>query len=150
MMSSQDWPDLAGRIDGDRHILPVRVYFEDTDFTGVVYHGSYVRWCERGRSDRLRLHGISHDALQQGNSELPSLAFIVRRIDMKFNKPARIDDLLEVVTTTEEWGGASITLRQTVERDGEVLMSARVQLAIINTEGKPQRLPQKLIDTLTG
>ena len=76
-MSDTDkkWPDLAGRLDvtaeGRSHVLPVRVYFEDTDFSGLVYHASYVRWCERGRSDFLRLLGNNHHALMQGGDGLP-------------------------------------------------------------------------------
>ena len=94
------WPDLAGRIvsdaDGRRHVLPIRVYFEDTDFSGLVYHGSYVRWCERGRSDFLRLIGNDHRALIDGGAGREPAAFVVRRMQLEFLKPARIDEILEV------------------------------------------------------
>src|ERR1700690_2141793 len=105
------WPHLPGRLDGNRHILPVRVYFEDTDFSGVVYHGSYVRFMERGRTDFLRLSGIGPDALSRGEhsgDEADPLAFAVRRMTLEFLRPARIDDLLEVETRVGEIGGARI------------------------------------------
>ncbi len=144
---SDNWPDLAGRIEGHRHILPVRVYFEDTDFTGVVYHGSYLRWCERGRSDWLRLMGVSHEELYRGKDESPPLMFIVRHMEMTFKSPARIDEVLEVVTETKEWRGASITLKQDIRRDDKLLMRALVQVVLISDKGKPQRLPKHLART---
>jgi acyl-CoA thioester hydrolase len=141
------WPDLAGRIDGEQHILPVRVYFEDTDFSGMVYHGSYLHWCERGRSDWLRLLGISHEELYKAVEGSPPLIFIVRHMDMTFKSPAKIDEVLEVTTSTKEWGGASITLKQDIRRDGKLLMRAYVQVVLISDKGKPQRLPKHLIKT---
>lgn len=150
MSEQRTWPDLAGRIEGKRHILPVRVYFEDTDFSGLVYHGSYVRWCERGRSDWLRLLGLSHQALHASGDGQPSLVFVVRHIDMTFRKPARIDDVLEVATALAEWGGASLTLAQSIARDEVELMRAQVQVVLISTDGRPHRLPPELIDALRG
>ena len=84
------WPDLAGRLDDGVHVLPVRVYYEDTDFTGIVYHGAFVRFFERGRSDFLRLAGIHHAQLKAGETG-QSLAFAVRTMNMDFRKPATID-----------------------------------------------------------
>ena len=92
MTASDPWPDLAGRLVPGGHVLPVRVYFEDTDFSGVVYHGSYIRFMERGRSDFLRLLGVGHHALDSGEHG-ESLAFAVRKLVVDFLKPARIDDL---------------------------------------------------------
>ncbi|MEO0810140.1 MAG: hotdog domain-containing protein, partial [Pseudomonadota bacterium] len=87
-------PDLSGRLDVDEagrfHRLAIRVYFEDTDFSGVVYHASYLRWCERGRSDFLRLLGNNHEALFSGNTTCEPAAFVVRRMSLEFLKPARI------------------------------------------------------------
>ena len=98
------WPDLAGRlIEGGRaHVLPVRVYFEDTDFSGLVYHASYVRWCERGRSDFLRLVGSEHRALIDGGATAVPAAFVVRRLAIEYLRPAKIDDVVEVVTRVGE------------------------------------------------
>jgi acyl-CoA thioester hydrolase len=137
---SESWPDLAGRLGADGHVLPVRVYFEDTDFSGVVYHGAYVRFMERGRSDFLRLLGIGHDALARGEHG-ESLAFAVRRMKLEFNKPARIDDTIQVRTVVKTLSGARITVLQTVERDGVVLVSADVEVALISPDGLPRRLP---------
>ncbi|MCR4282872.1 MAG: tol-pal system-associated acyl-CoA thioesterase [Bauldia sp.] len=149
MTTREDWPDLAGRLTGDRHVLPVRVYFEDTDFSGVVYHGSYIRFMERGRSDFVRLIGIGHADLDAGVHGEP-LAFAVRRIDIEYRKPARIDDLLEVETRVEEIRGASIRLRQTVRRGADVLTGADVTVVFINREGRARRIPDLVRERLAG
>lgn len=137
---AEAWPDLAGRIAAGAHILPVRVYYEDTDFSGVVYHASYLRFCERGRSDFLRLAGAHHRKLAAGGDG-EVLAFAVRHMEIDYLKPARIDEVLEVVTRLEEVGGASVTLAQTIRRDAATLFSARVRAALVNGEGRPRRLP---------
>ncbi len=105
------WPDLAGRIEGDTHVLPVRVYFEDTDFTGLVYHANFLKFCERGRSDFIRLLGIDHRSLESPVAGEPA-AFVVRRVEIDYLRPARIDDVLEVVTRCAEIGGAKLVLSQ--------------------------------------
>ena len=147
-MNDQDWPDLAGRIETDDagrfHQLPIRVYFEDTDFSGVVYHGSYVRWCERGRSDFLRLLGNSHDALIAGADGKEAAAFVVRRMSLEFHKPARIDDVLTVETRVHDIGAATLTLDQSIRRDGVTLFEARVLVVLVSVSGKPQRLSQRI------
>lgn len=137
---AERWPDLAGRIDAGVHILPVRVYYEDTDFSGVVYHASYLRFCERGRSDFLRLAGAHHAELAAGAIGEP-LAFAVRHMVIDYLKPARIDDVVEVETCLHSVGGATVTLAQRVLRAGEVLFTAGVKAAVVNGEGRPRRLP---------
>ena len=112
--AARDWPGLAGRIEGRRHILPIRVYHEDTDFTGLVYHASFIRFCERGRSDFVRLLGIRHQDLLQAEGGGEPAAFVVRHMEIDFLRPARIDDVVEVVTHCAELGGASLTLAQQV------------------------------------
>jgi acyl-CoA thioester hydrolase len=143
-MTATDWPDLAGRLlggDGDtRHVLPVRVYFEDTDAGGVAYHGSYVRWCERGRTDFLRLRGTDARRLIDGSASLEPAAFVVRRMTFDFARPARMDDVLEVTTTVKELGGASATLIQLVTRAGIKLCEAEVVVVLVSVSGKPLRL----------
>jgi len=134
-----NWPDLAGRIEGDTHILPVRVYFEDTDFAGLVYHANFLKFCERGRSDFIRLLGIHHQDLANPEKGEASV-FVVRRIEMDYLKPARLDDVLEVVTRCGEMGAASLTLLQEVRRDGIVLVRAKVVVVLVSEAGKPQRL----------
>lgn len=138
------WPDLAGRlIDAGRdgHVLPVRVYFEDTDFSGLVYHGAYVHWCERGRSDYLRLLGVHHSALIAG--AVPA-AFVVRRMEFDFRQPARIDDVLEVRTRVESLRAADVWLTQTITRADKDICRARVQVVLVSQDGRPQRLGAEL------
>jgi acyl-CoA thioester hydrolase len=138
-MSKREWPDLAGRIEGDTHILPVRVYFEDTDFAGLVYHANYLKFCERGRSDFIRLLGIHHQGLANPEEGEPAV-FVVRRIEIDYLKPGRLDDVLEVVTRCQEIGGASLTLGQDVRRGETVLARAKVTVVLVSASGKPQRL----------
>lgn len=137
------WPDLAGRLTAEGHVLPVRIYYEDTDFSGVVYHAAYLKFLERGRSDFLRLCGIHHNELDGGLHGEP-LAFAARRMEIDFLKPARIDDVLEIVTILEEAKGARIVLRQEARRNEDLLVSARVTVAVISREGRPRRLPAAL------
>ncbi len=147
------WPDLAGRIVADasgrrRHVLPVRVYFEDTDFSGLVYHASYVRWCERGRSDFLRLIGNDHKALIEGTGGREPAAFVVRRMTLAFLKPARIDEVLEVATRVKDTTAATLVLDQRIGRDGAELFTAEVTVVLVSVSGKPQRISAALRDAL--
>ncbi|WP_421979770.1 tol-pal system-associated acyl-CoA thioesterase [Roseibium sp.] len=143
------WPDLSGRLEDGGHVLPVRVYYEDTDFTGIVYHGAYVRFFERARSDFLRLIGIHHKALADGRYGA-QLAFAVRGMTIDFQKPARIDDTLEIHTSLSEYRGARIKLDQLAYRGEELLVSAAVTVAVITSEGRPTRLPVSLSEKLAA
>lgn len=143
-----NWPDLAGRIENQTHFLPVRVYYEDTDFTGIVYHGSYVRFFERGRSDMLRMIGIHHAELRDCGPDGRSLAFAVRGMSLDFQKPATIDDVLTVRTRLERYKGARIELDQEIWRGEEKLVGAKVSVAVITSEGRPTRLPAQMIQSL--
>jgi acyl-CoA thioester hydrolase len=137
-------PSLAGDLHDGRHVLHVRIYYEDTDFSGVVYHASYLRFMERGRTDYLRLLGVDHRSLfEETEKEAPGFAFVVRAMTLDFLKSAHMDDVLTVTTTPEEVAGASITLRQTVSRDGVTLVEARVRVAFVSG-GKAQRIPKPL------
>ena len=146
------WPDLAGRLVGspnDRaHVLPVRVYFEDTDFSGLVYHASYVRWCERGRSDFLRLVGNDHQALLKGTDGREPAAFVVRRMRLEYLKPAGIDEVLEVRTGVKELGAATLILDQRVCRDGALLFEAEVTVVLVSQRGRVLRLSKALRDAM--
>src|SRR3954465_1899654 len=103
--------------------MTVRVYYEDTDFTGIVYHANYLRFMERGRTNYLRLTGADHRALFAATEqEAPGFAFVVRAMNIDFFKPARMDDVLDIVTSPEEVKGASITLLQQCRRGGELLV----------------------------
>ncbi len=143
----EDWPHLAGRLEAGRHVLPVRIYYEDTDFSGLVYHASYLRFMERGRSDMIRLMGVHHSVLAAG--EGPPLAFVVRRMEIDFRRPARIDDVLEVITEPAERTAATLNLAQTVTRGAERLVNARVQIVLVDEAGRPQRLSTALPDSMT-
>src|SRR5258707_8617526 len=119
---------LDGEIHDGRHFLAVRVYYEDTDFSGVVYHASYLRFMERGRTNYLRLIGADHRALFEATEkEAPGFAFVVRHMDIDFKKPARMDDVLTILTAPEEVKGASVVLHQKVMRGDELLVEAHVQ-----------------------
>ncbi len=142
--SEEGWIHLSGQIVDGSHRLPIRIYYEDTDFSGVVYHASYLRFMERGRSDFIRLLGIQQGTLfEQTATEQPGFAFVVRSMKLDFLRPARIDEVIEVVTKPGEIGGASILLQQTVMRGGEVLVDAQVRIAFV-CGGKPQRIPAGL------
>jgi acyl-CoA thioester hydrolase len=135
---------LDGEIRGGRHMLAVRVYYEDTDFTGIVYHANYLRYMERGRTNYLRLIGADHRALFEATEkEAPGFAFVVRSMMLDYLKPARMDDILDVVTEPEEVKGASITLRQRVMRGEELLVSASVRVAFISG-GRARPIPKPL------
>jgi acyl-CoA thioester hydrolase len=135
----RSWPDLAGRIEGDAHVLPVRVYFEDTDCGGVVYHANFLKFCERARSDFIRLLGIDAKSLADPEKGEPAI-FVVRRVEIDYLKPGRMDDVLEVVTSCIEIGSASLVLQQDVQRDGTLLARAKVTVVLVSQAGKPQRL----------
>jgi acyl-CoA thioester hydrolase len=135
----EKWPDLAGRIEGETHVLPVRVYFEDTDCAGVVYHANFLKFCERARSDFIRLLGIDAKSLADPKQGEPSV-FVVRRVEIDYLKPGRMDDVLEIVTSCAEIGTASLVLKQDVRRDGTLLATAKVSVVLVSQAGKPQRL----------
>ncbi|MEI2385021.1 tol-pal system-associated acyl-CoA thioesterase [Breoghania sp. JC706] len=140
---NKSWPDLSGHLEGGEHVLPVRIYYEDTDFSGIVYHASYLRFMERGRSDMLRLCDIHHSELDAGRTG-ERLAFVVRHMDINFLKPARIDDVLEIRTRCSSVQGARMIMEQQVVREGQVLIEAKVTAAVINPQGRPRRMPAEL------
>lgn len=140
------WPDLAGRFDGRTHILPVRVYYEDTDFSGIVYHAGYLRFLERGRTDSLRLAGVGQAELHAGGE---GLIFAVRRLTIDYHRPALMDDVLEVHTRTEDVRGASLVIAQRILRGDELIVSADVRVAAI-AGGRPARIPDALRRVLEG
>jgi len=135
---------LSGEIRDGRHLLSIRVYYEDTDFSGVVYHASYLRFMERGRTDYLRLLGAEHRALfEQTEAEAPGFSFVVRSMNIDFLKPARMDDVLQIVTRPHEVKGASITLHQQVRRSEELLVEAQVRVAFVS-DGRARPIPKPL------
>jgi acyl-CoA thioester hydrolase len=136
--------ELDGEICDGRHVMPVRVYYEDTDFSGIVYHANYLRFMERGRTNYLRLIGADHRALfAEAEREAPGFAFVVRAMQIEFLKPARMDDILEIVTEPEEVKGASVTLKQHVRRGDELLIEAHVRVAFVSG-GRARPIPKPL------
>ena len=141
-------PLLTAHVDGAIRYLPgapgERVRYEDTDFSGIVYHANYLRFMERGRTNYLRLLGADHRSLfEETENEAPGFAFVVRSMTIEFLKPAHMNDLLEIVTTPIEVKGASITLLQQCKRGSDVLVEARVRVAFVSG-AKAQRIPKSL------
>ena len=140
----EKWPDLAGRIEDGRHVLAARVYYEDTDFSGYVYHANYLRFCERGRSDCLRLAGVHHKELFSDGDE-NRLGFVVRQMNCEFRAPALIDDLLEIYTAIISVKGARMVLEQQVICNEKVLFEATVMAALVDGRGKPRRFSDEML-----
>ncbi len=135
----------AGVLHGREHLLAVRVYYEDTDFTGIVYHANYLRYFERGRSDCLRVMGVSHTELR---ARPEPIAFVVRRMELEFIRPAHVDDSLVVRTAYDRLKGPRMFVRQSIERDGQVLASALVEVVCIRLDGRPVKPPADVVRAL--
>ena len=126
------------------HRFGCRVYYEDTDFSGVVYHASYLRFMERGRTEFLRDHGIHHTTLFAGEHPV---AFVVRSLSIEFIRPARMDDLLTIETWLHEIGGATFAMTQRIVRGSDILITAELRCAVI-AAGRAARLPAALATIL--
>jgi acyl-CoA thioester hydrolase len=135
----------AGWIEGREHRLPVRIYYEDTDFTGMVYHANYLRYFERGRSDFFRIAGISHTALLA----LPEpTAFTIIRIELDYKRAARVDDALVVRTTYDDMKGPRLLVSQRILRGEELIAAAQVQAVCIDMKGRAIRPPRSMVELL--
>lgn len=145
-MSAPPSPEpSAGWLEGREHCLPVRIYYEDTDFTGVVYHANYLRYFERGRSDFFRLVGISHSALL----DLPEpTAFTIIRIELDYKRAARVDDALVVRTTYDDVKGPRLLVSQRITRGDDLIAAAQVQAVCIDMQGRARRPPPGMVDLL--
>ena len=130
-------PPPAGQFSGNAHLFPVRVYYEDTDLTGMVYHANYLRWFERARSDLLRLLGIE----QRGAVDDGTGFYTVAELNIRYLVPARLDDAVTVATTALELGAASVRLRQQALRGEQLLAEATVRVGFIGPDGRPRRQP---------
>ena len=135
---------LSGHLSEGGHLLRQRVYYEDTDFSGFVYHARYLHFFERGRTDYIRLLGVSQGALHAGADPADAVAFVVRRMEIDFRSPARMDDVLTIATRPAEVRGARMQLEQSISRDGVVLTQAAVTVAVVNGLGRARRLPEAL------
>jgi acyl-CoA thioester hydrolase len=135
---------LDGRFEGKVFILPIRIYYEDTDLSNVVYHANYLRFMERGRSEFFRATGVRASYLDDPD---PS-AWALRRLEIEYVRPARIDDMVEVHTTARALTGARMTADQSIYREGELLTRASVEACIITLTGRPRRIPPVIRDKL--
>lgn len=137
-------PDLSpyqGHFDGSAHHFAVRVYFEDTDFSGIVYHARYLHFMERARSDMLARLGID----QRGTHGAGEGAYAVTEIALKYRRPAQFDDALLVTSKAIAVRAASCAIHQTVSRNGEVLVEAKVTAAFVAPDGRPRRQPKEWV-----
>lgn len=139
---------LCGELTDEGHRLTQRVYYEDTDFSGLVYHARYLHFLERGRTDYLRCLGVEQSALFGIDEE--GLVLVVHRMEIDFKAPARMDDVLEVRTSTTKAGGAKMVLEQEIRRNGDLLIVAKVVIAVVNRNGRPRRLPEGLAARFLG
>ncbi|MEP9387222.1 tol-pal system-associated acyl-CoA thioesterase [Mesorhizobium sp. KR9-304] len=135
---------LSGELTPFGHRLLARVYYADTDFSGLVYHARYLEFFERGRSDYLRLAGVRHTELAEGMRG-EKIVWVVRRMEIDFRKPARMDDVLTIDTRTEKISGARIFMAQELKRGDTLLVTARVEAAIVGEDGRPKRFPAEWI-----
>jgi acyl-CoA thioester hydrolase len=129
----------SGWLDGNTHVLPIRVYYEDTDFSGVVYHANYLRFMERGRSEFLRAIGVRHQGMLK---TAEPLVWVVRHMDIEYVKPARVDDELEVRSSLREMTGARSRIEQQIR-------NAMVEVCVVTPDGRPRRIPDPVRLQLT-
>jgi acyl-CoA thioester hydrolase len=142
MVQPNEYQPVEGRFDGTSHRFPVRVYFEDTDLSGVVYHANYLRYMERARSDMLRLAGIDQRAVHEAGGG----AYAVSSLAIRYRRPARLDDALVVVTRLTQIRAASVDIHQRVMRGAEILSDADVTAALVAASGRPTRQPAAWIE----
>lgn len=133
---------VSGRFDGSEHLFPVRIYFEDTDLSGVVYHANYLRFMERARSDMLRCAGIDQRAAHEAGEGV----YVVRNIGIRYVAPARLDDALVVVSRVIRVRAAAVDIQQRVMRHDELLTEANVEAAFVTPQGRARRQPPDWIE----
>ncbi len=139
-------PPPSGRFDGPLHLFPVRIYFEDTDLSGVVYHANYLRYMERARSDMLRLAGIDQRAAQEAGEG----AWAITDLALKYHQPARLDDVLTVASHMVAVRGASVRIAQTIRRDDTILTAGEVTAAFVSPTGRARRQPAGWAERFTA
>ncbi len=137
--------DMAGRFEGKIHVLPIRIYYEDTDLSGVVYHANYLRYMERGRSEFFRSAGVTRLARLE---DPEPTAWTLRKAALDFHRPARLDDLIEVRTACTALGGARMTAEQKIFCGQTLLVHGHVEACIVTLTGKPRRIPPEMRDLL--
>ncbi|MEE9313388.1 MAG: YbgC/FadM family acyl-CoA thioesterase [Rhizobiaceae bacterium] len=137
----------SGTLNADSHTLVERVYFEHTDFSGIVYHGRYLDFLEHGRSDYVRLLDIHHGEMMDGIFGEP-IAFAVHRMEIDFKAAAKIDDILTIETQRGTLKGMRLTFKQVIKRQEQILLEAIVTVVLMTPEGKPRRFPKDLLAKL--
>lgn len=142
MTAMSEHAPASGRFIGREHWFPVRVYFEDTDFSGLVYHANYLRFLERARSDMLKCAGI----MQRSAFEAGEGVYAITELAIKYVQPARFDDDLIIVSTVDGVRPVGCAIHQRVMRDGQLLAEADVKAAFLSPRGRPKRQPQSWID----
>jgi len=149
MAAMTDNPEdpAPGWLDGQKFVFPLRVYYEDTDLSGLVYHANYLRFMERGRSEFLRFAGAGHKRLLAAEEPL---AWAVYRMEIDFKRPARIEDALRVTTSVRHVTAARMHLEQGVSRGAETLVSALVEVCVISLDGRPRRVPDAVRNKLAA
>jgi acyl-CoA thioester hydrolase len=135
----------AGHFEDKTHILPVRIYYADTDLSSVVYHANYLAYMERGRSEFFRHAGIMRLAQLE---ELEPTAWTLRKVELEYLRPARVDDLIEVHTKLSHLSGARMNAQQDIYLNGDILTRGKIEACIITLSGKPRRIPQEMRDKL--
>ena len=136
-------PDAQGfgHFEGKIHILPIRIYYEDTDLSGVVYHANYLRFMERGRSEFFRCAGITRLAMLD---DAEPTAWTLRKATLEYLRPARVDDLIEVHTACTALTGARMNADQKIYLSGQLLTRGQIEACVITLSGKPRRIPEEL------
>lgn len=134
----------SGMVVDGVHIMPMRIFYEDTDAAGIVYYVNYLKFTERARTELLRLLGVSHSQLWSEDG----LTFAVKRCVLDYLSPARLDDEVEIHTRVLSVGGASLNAEQIVRREGYDLVRTQIRIACVDDEGRPRRLPVKIRETL--
>jgi acyl-CoA thioester hydrolase len=135
-----------GRVADGVHRFPVRVYYEDTDAVGIVYHATYLKFAERARTEMMRCLGVEHEAMRRDDG----LVLTVRRLAIDYLAPARLDDELWVSTRLLDTAGATLSLEQEVRRGDSLLARLELLIACLSTSGRPRRLPPALLAALSS
>jgi acyl-CoA thioester hydrolase len=142
MNGGEDVRPANGQMRGTTHLFPVRVYFEDTDLTGIVYHANYLRYMERARSDMIALAGADQRAAQEGGEGV----YVVADLSIRYRAPAKLDDALVVVTRLTTLRAASLVIHQRVMRGEEILTDGLVTAAFVTPHGRPRRQPRAWVE----
>lgn len=138
-----DHAPYQGHYDGPHHIFAVRVYYEDTDFSGIVYHGSYVRFLERARTDMLARIGIDQRAaFESGHG-----AYAITQLNLKYKQAAKFDDALTIISHAHKVTGARVFIAQNIYRGDEHIIAAEIEAAFIHPSGRPTRQPAEWVES---